>query len=131
MEGTRTQHFVAIVNNGFPEPEHNLSAIEICRRFAMETGFVWAGGLIVGGGAALGGRPLEETGGMTRNLRETLDKAAEVIARGESIPKEVEQEVGRQLYPSYVPTLFGGLGWWWQKRKEGGKGSLRARPYER
>ncbi len=127
----KTQQLVAIVNNGFAEPEHNLTAIEICKIFAKEMGLEWGGGLIVPGGAAIDGRPLEDAGGMTRKLRTSLDLAVEHMVRGDPIPKEVEDKVAEQIYPAWVNNIFGGIGWRYQKRRVGGKGSLRARPYAR
>jgi hypothetical protein len=127
----REQQMVAICNNGFPEPWHNEVVLRICRRFADEAGFEWGGGLNVGGGAAVDGRPLEETGGMTKKLRESLDDAAGPIGRGESLTSEVEEGVAEQMYPSWIPGVLGGIGWRHTARKHGKWGSLRARPYER
>lgn len=126
----KPQNFVAMVNNGFPEPWHNLVALRICRRFAEGTGFTWGGGLNVGGGAGLGERPLEETGGMTRGLREALDSAVGPIGRGEPLPKDVEEAVAQQMFPSWIPGVFGGMGWRHTARKEGKYGLLKDRPYE-
>ena len=127
----KPQQLVAIVNNGFCEPEHNETAVDICKIFAKEMGFDWSGGLIVAGGAAINGRPLEEVGGMTRRLRESLDLAVEHMVRGDPIPKDVADKVAKQLYPAWVNIIFGGLGYRYEKRRVGGKGSLRARPYAR
>jgi hypothetical protein len=126
----KPQNFVVIVNNGFPEPWHNTVALRICRRFADETGFTWGGGLNVGGGAAIGERPLDQTGGMTIRLRGDLDKAAVPIAKGEPLSEDIEEEVARQMYPSWVPGVFGGIGWRSTARKEGKYGLLKDRPYQ-
>jgi hypothetical protein len=126
----KSQSLVAMVNNGFPEPWHNQVALRICRRFADETGFSWGGGLNIGGGAGIGERPLEETGGMTKRLRTALDKAAVHIGGGEPLPVEVEEEVGTQMYPSWIPGVFGGMGWRFTARKEGKYGLLKDRPYK-
>ena len=128
---SKTQRFVAIVNNGFPEPWHNEVGLRICRRFADETGFEWGGGLNVGGGAAIGGRPMEDSGGMTIKLRKALDLAAEPIGKGEPVPREIEEQVAQQLYPAWITTTFGGTGWRHQARKNKVYGSLKARPYEK
>jgi len=126
----KPQSLVVIVNNGFPEPWHNQVALRICRRFADEASFTWGGGLNVGGGAAIGERPLEETGGMTRGFRESLAKATMPIAKGEPISKDLEEAVAKQLYPSWIPGIFGGIGWRHSARKEGRYGLLKDRPYE-
>lgn len=59
---------VAIVNNGFHEAGQNAVALRICRRFAAEAGFEWAGGLALGGGEAINGRPLSELRGVAPRL---------------------------------------------------------------
>jgi len=128
---SKAQRFVAIVNNGFPEPWHNEVSLRICRRFADEVGFEWSGGLNVGGGAAIDGKPLEEAGGMTVKLRKALDLAAEPIGRGEPVPKEIEEQVAHQMYPAWINTTLGGVGWRHQARKNKVYGSLKARPYEK
>ena len=126
----RRRTLVAMVNNGFPEPWHNQVALRICRRFAEETGLTWGGGLNVGGGSAIAERPLDETGGMTARLRAALDKVAGNLARGEPVGEELEAEVARQLYPSWIAKLMGIIGWRRLAKREGAVGSLKARPYE-
>jgi putative NADPH-quinone reductase len=49
----KSQRLVAIVNCGFPEARQNDTALAICRQFAREAGFEWAGGLALGGGEAI------------------------------------------------------------------------------
>ena len=53
------QKMVAISNSGFPESSHNDLSLSISRRFALECGFEWAGGIALGGGESIGGQPLE------------------------------------------------------------------------
>ena len=55
----RRTRLIAVVNCGFPEAVHTETALEMCRVFARQAGFVWAGGLGLGGGEAIGGRSLE------------------------------------------------------------------------
>ncbi len=52
------QRLLTIVNSGFPEVRHNFIALEIYKRFAVEAGFTWAGGLALGMGEAIAGEPL-------------------------------------------------------------------------
>lgn len=54
----KKQRLISIVNCGFPEAQHNKTAILICRCFAREAEFEWAGGLALGGGEAINGKPL-------------------------------------------------------------------------
>jgi hypothetical protein len=127
----KAQNFYTIVNNGFPEPWHNEIAIEICKCFAKKMNYKWQGALNIGGGAAVGGRPLDQTGGMTYKLRETLDMAAKVIDQGKPIPSEVKDRLSKPLYPPWINLVFGGMGWRRQAKKKGAKTSLRSKPYEK
>jgi hypothetical protein len=127
----KVQNLYVAVQNGFPEPWHNEMAIKVCEVFAKEAGLDYKGALNIGGGAAINGRPLEETGGMTHKLRQTLDMAAEAIGKGEPIPKEVEKRLAKPLYPPGFAVVFGGIGWKRQAKKKGAKTSLRARPYKK
>lgn len=45
--------FAALVNCGFPEPEHTRTAFSIGRHFAAAAGYTWSGGLPLGGGGAI------------------------------------------------------------------------------
>ena len=49
---------VAPSNPGFPEPEHNLTALAICKQFARISGFTWAGDLAPREALALLKRPI-------------------------------------------------------------------------
>ena len=90
--GDDPKGIAAIVNNGFPEAYHNAPAVAICRRFAMDTGMTWMGGLAMGGGEALfRGQPFEKT---NRNappvdhVKRALDLAADALANRQLIPVE-------------------------------------------
>jgi hypothetical protein len=122
--------FYAVVHNGFPEPWHNEVAVLICEQFCRQMGFTWGGALNIGGGAAVSGRPMEETGGMTLRLRETLDMAADSVSVGEPIPATVLNRLEKPLYPPFFARFFGGFGWRKGAKRRGVKVSLKARPYD-
>jgi hypothetical protein len=127
----RSPNFYVVVNNGFPEPWHNEIAIEICKNFSKKMNFKWQGALNIGGGAAIAGRALEETGGMTFKLRETLEMASKAIEQSEPIPSKVKNRLSKPLYPPFFNLVFGGIGWRKQAKKKGVKTSLKAKPYQR
>lgn len=127
----KPQNFYTIVNNGFPEPWHNEIAIEICKCFAKKMNYKWQGALNIGGGASVGGRPLEQTGSMTFKLRETLDIAAEAIEQSKPIPSEVKDRLSKPLYPPWINLVFGGMSWRHLARKKGAKTPIRSKPYDR
>ncbi len=123
------QKFVPILNCGFPEAHHNDTALAICRQFARETGFEWAGGLSLGGGPAIDGRQMAEVQGMARHAVRSLDLAAGALAAGEPLPREAVEAMSRPILPARAYTLLGGWGWKRQARKFGTQKALDARPY--
>jgi multimeric flavodoxin WrbA len=102
----KKQYFAAIINSGFPEAHQNNTAIAICRRFAKEAGFEWAGGLGLGGGEALGGKPLVKLGFMVRNVLKSLDMAAQDIADGKAISEKAVQLMAKPLMPAWMYRLI-------------------------
>jgi multimeric flavodoxin WrbA len=117
--GAARARFAAVVNCGFPEAEHNRVALGIARAFARAAGYGWAGGLALGGGEAIHGRPLESLGAMTRNVRGALAAAAGALAAGGAVPDAAVHQMSRRLLPSPVYRLIGDWGWRRQARAHG------------
>ncbi len=124
------KRLVAIVNNGFPEAEQNEVALRICRRFASEAGFEWAGGLALGGGEAINGRPLTEVRGMTRNVITSLDLAADALAEGEPVPDRAVRLMARRIIWSRVYAWIGTRGWRRRAATHDAAERLDDRPYQ-
>jgi hypothetical protein len=121
--------FLAMANSGFPEASQNETALAICRQFAAEAGLNWAGGLAIGGGGAIGGRPLESLGGMMRNVVSALDLTAAALARGESVPCEAVALAARPIMPAWAYTIMGNLGWLIMARQNRVLTRLGAQPF--
>jgi hypothetical protein len=126
----RERQFLALANCGFPEAHHCDVALAICRQFAQEAGFGWAGGLALGAGGAINGQSLEKVGGMARNVIAALDRAAEALARGDALPAEVEALIRTPLMPKRLYLLAGNAGWLMTARKNRVLLRLGARPLE-
>jgi len=127
-EGKR-QRLVAIVNCGFPETHQNDTALGICRQFAREAGFEWAGGLALGGGEAISGKSLSQVKGMARNVIKSLDLTATALAEGKPVPQEAVESMAKPIIPAWMYALLGGIGWKRQARKHGVQKKLYDRPY--
>lgn len=125
------QRLLAIVNCGFPEAHHNDVAVAICRRFAQEAGFEWAGGLALGGGEAIAGLPLHRVEIMARNVIRSLDLAADALATGEPIPEKAVRLMAKPLLPSRMYTWLGERKWRQRAKIHGVQNELDARPYQR
>jgi hypothetical protein len=123
--------FLAIANCGFPEAAHNATALAICEQFADAAGFVWAGGLALGEGGAISGRPLEEVSGMARNVVSALDMVAGALAAGRPAPEEAIALMARPFIPATAYMLMGDLGWLMQARQNRALTRLGARPFKR
>jgi multimeric flavodoxin WrbA len=121
--------FAALINCGFPEARQCDTAIAICRCFAREAGMEWAGGLALGGGESIGGRPLKETGGVARNVRKALDLAAEALSEGRQVPGEAVSLMARPTVPAWMYTVIGDIGWRLKARRRGTGTRMRDRPY--
>jgi len=126
----KPQHFLAIVNSGFPEAHQNHTALKICRRFTEVSGCNWAGGLAIGGGGAVSGRPLDKAGGMMRNVRKALDLTVEALAEGKHVPEEAVRLVEKQIIPSWLYMKIGDWGFKREAKKHGVKSRLYDRPFE-
>lgn len=122
--------FLAIANCGFPEARHNTTALAICQQFAVEAGFGWAGGLALGAGGAINGRPLAQAGGMARHVVRALDLTAAALAVGQPAPEEAVALLARPMMPLRAYTFMGDLGWRMQARRNGVYRLLRARPLQ-
>jgi hypothetical protein len=123
--------FLAIANCGFPEAQHNTTALAICQQFAEVAGFAWAGGLALGAGGAINGQPLAKAGGMVHNVAAALDLAAAALAEGESVPAETAALMARPFIPTRAYMLLGDIGWLRQARRNRVVTHLRARPFGR
>jgi len=125
----KKQVMVAVSNSGFPESWHNNLSLAISRRFALESGFAWAGGLALGGGESIAGRPLEEAGRLVRNVKKSLNLVADALARREDVPEEAIELMARPLIPKWLYLLIGNIGWLWKAKRQGCGGRLDSRPY--
>ena len=122
--------FLAIANCGFPEPHHNRAALAICEHFAASAGFSWAGGLALGAGGTISGRPLDELGGMVANIVAALDLAAAKLAAGEPLPEDAIDLMARPILPTQAYILMGDLGWLVQARRNRALTHLVTRPFK-
>lgn len=128
-ENQLEQSLLCIINCGFPESHQNNTALSICHKFASETGFSCAGGLALGGGGTISGKPLAEVKGMARNVIKSLDMAADSIASGQPVPPEAIKLMAKPLIPKWLYLLIAGRGWKKASKKYGVRKKLYDRPY--
>ncbi|MCB1018282.1 MAG: NAD(P)H-dependent oxidoreductase [Bryobacterales bacterium] len=128
----RDRRFAALLNCGFPEPEHNRTALRIARHFAASAGYGWAGGLALGGGGAIDpAKPLDEQRGPAQHVKAALDLAGPALARGQAIPRQAIDAMAAAPMPDALYRLAGDMGWRYQLYKNGlRQAQLFARPLD-
>jgi hypothetical protein len=129
LENKKSKDFIAICNSGFPEASQSTIALQICRIFSKACGFSWKGGIAIGGGGAISGRPLEGIGGMVRFIIAGLDITAQAIIEGKEIPKEAIELFSKPFIPRSLYIYGGNLGWRLQARKLGAGKKIKDKPY--
>jgi hypothetical protein len=135
--GQPAQRLVGIVNSGFPEARQNSVALAICREFAAQGGFTWAGGLALGGGGVIGGHPLmaaKRSDPIVGNVIAALETTAAALAEGLPIPGEAMKTISTNRIPFWLwrrlYTWIGARGFAKLAARNGiGKEKLLARPY--
>jgi len=69
----------AVIHNGYPQDIQRKSSKEICYNFSNKMGSDWLGTLGFGGSPLIAGKPLEEVGWFTKNMRKSLDEFSKNI----------------------------------------------------
>jgi ring-1,2-phenylacetyl-CoA epoxidase subunit PaaE len=129
--GLRPARLMAVMSCGFAEPEQFRFAFGLLREFAREAGYTWAGGLPVGGGAAINGRALPRLGALTRPLRQAIDLGVPALLAGGVLPDAACAAAAVQTTPGALYRFFGWWGWHMQRLALGISASeLRARPFD-
>jgi len=127
----KRQRLLAISNCGFPEAHHNDSALAQAKLFCSQTGIEWIGGLGLGGGGMVDGRPLAERGWFVRHADKALRIAARAIVSDIKLPDNAVELMARPLIPVWFYLLVGDMGWKQQAKKFGAAKRLYDKPYAR
>lgn len=88
-----------IAHSGFPEPIQRRAALRSMRFFAEQMGWTWMGGIGFGGTSPIDGRPLEEAGMFSRQLRKVLPLAAADIAGARPFSLEAVVRSDKSPFP--------------------------------
>lgn len=126
--GLEGASFMVIFNCGFPESTHNDTVIDICRNFSTANGMNWLGGLAIGGGGAIDGRPLSPSG-PERNVLKSLAIVCDSIVEGVPIPEEAFVLASRQFFPVWLYMIAANHLWRTRAKAPGVKNPLKHRPY--
>lgn len=129
--GTRQNptHCIALANCGFPEASHNDNALAIVEQFSKETGFLWEGGIGLGGGNGLAGIQLNEEKYASLPIRKALDLASVALARGASIPQDAIELANKMPYPTFLFRFGAQFFWKAAATKHGARKNIGDTPY--
>lgn len=107
-----------IVNCGFYEGIQAESALALLRNWCAKAGFVWCGGIGVGGGGGLGQMPEARNGhGPKGPIDKALVELADKILRCET----QENEYVSVAFPRFLYKAAAQMGWRWTIKANGGK----------
>ncbi len=111
-------HVYGIVNCGFYEGIQAESALKLLQNWSFKAGFIWGGGVGVGGGQGLAMMPKLEPG---HGPRAPIDKA--LAAFSDIILKKKVQENNyvSVAYPRFLYKMGGQIGWRKMMKANGGK----------
>ena len=77
--------FYGVAHSGFPEPIQRRAELRSMRFFAQQMDWTWMGGIGFGGTSPIDGRPLDEAGMFSKQLRKVLPLAVADIAAGATV----------------------------------------------
>lgn len=122
----------ALINCGFPEPEHVRTALRIVRHFSASAGYGWSGALPLGGGGVVAPlTPVDEQHGPADHVRAALDRAVADLVSGGPVSREAIEEMARPAMHDMLYRLGADLGWRYRAHTNGlSQAQLRARPLD-
>lgn len=112
-------HIYGIVNCGFYEGIQAEFALKLLQNWCLKTGFVWSGGIGIGGGGGLAMMQQPKPGrGPKAPIEKALAELADTIRK-----KEVrENKYVSVAFPRFLYKMGAQLGWRQMIKKNGGKG---------
>jgi len=127
----KPQRWLGIINCGFLEAHQNDIALAICEEFCREAGVIWSGGLAIGGGGAIGGRTLEQIGGMVQFITDALAMTADALDAGREVPPEALALIRKRSMPPWLYFVMANIGMCLEAKKHHCLSRINAQPYAR
>ena len=101
-----TPLFYGIAHSGFPEPIQRRAELLSMRFFGEQMGWAWMGGVGFGGTSPIDGRPLEEAGMFSRQVRKVLPLLAADVAAGRELSPESIRLSDKSPFPMLKKALI-------------------------
>lgn len=137
----KEQQMIAICNNGYPEPRLSETALDICRIFAKETGFLWNGGVGVAGFTGVvfleslkkkvESPSLPSFGIKAKKIIKGLNKVVKLLNQDCVITENGKYRLIKQFLPPWLYYRIGHYVWRSHAKKNGTLHRLNDRPYDR
>ena len=118
---SQSKTVMAIVNNGFPEPDQNVLSVQMIRVFTQKMDWKWAGGLMIGGGGIVSQMPIDEGRGPVKRVKEAFLLTAEGIINDGKVPLDASALLSKPLMNKWIYVRMAHLGWRRRARKLGTK----------
>jgi hypothetical protein len=91
--------FYGVAHSGFPEPIQRRAELRSMRLFAQQMDWTWMGGIGFGGTSPIDGRPLDEAGMFSKQLRKVLPLAVADIAAGRPFSPGTAARADKSPFP--------------------------------
>lgn len=114
----RDIHIYGIVNCGFYEGIQNEFALKLLQNWCVKTGFIWSGGIGVGGGGGLAMMPKMKPG---KGPKAPIDKALQAIADNILHQETQENNYVSVAFPRALYKMGAQMGWRQLIKANGGK----------
>lgn len=111
-------HVYGIVNCGFYEGIQAEFALKLLQNWCTKTGFVWGGGIGVGGGGGLAMMPKSEPG---QGPKVPIDNSLNVLAEKILQRHTQENRYVSVAFPRFLYKMGAQIGWRQMIKKNGGK----------
>jgi hypothetical protein len=121
--------FYGVAHSGFPEPVQRRAELCSMRLFAQQMGWTWMGGIGFGGTSPIDGRPLDQAGMFSRQLRRVLPLAVADIAGGREFSPGATAGSDRSPFPMPRKVMIALVNSRTRKTARDGKIDLEAQVY--
>jgi hypothetical protein len=98
--------FYGIAHSGFPEPIQRRAELRSMRFFAEQMGWTWMGGIGFGGTSPIDGRPLDEAGMFSKQLRKVLPLAVADVAAARPLSPETTARADKSPFPMPLRVII-------------------------
>ncbi|MGE5230015.1 MAG: NAD(P)H-dependent oxidoreductase [Deltaproteobacteria bacterium] len=125
----RAPLFYGIAHSGFPEPIQRRAELRSMRFLAEQMSWIWMGGVGFGGTSPIDGRPLEQAGMFSKQLRNVLPLVAADIAAGRPFSPETVRRSAKSPFPLPRTVLIASINARTRKAARQKRLDLEARAY--